>query len=191
MADFTAFATRVAAECKSLRTLINGNAANLNALTTTNKTTLVAAINEVRAGVANAVGINDSVTSTTTTWSSQKISTYTGGGGGGGGAPIDDTGVGTATVWSSSKTNDSINAVVGAAPTALNTLFKIASALGNDANYAATTATALNNRIRYDAAQSLTSAQQTQARANTGAAGSTDMGDPTADFVAMFVAALT
>lgn len=42
-------ATRIATECKALRTLINGNVADLTALTTTAKTNLVAALNEVRA----------------------------------------------------------------------------------------------------------------------------------------------
>lgn len=189
MVDFNAFAVRAGQECKSLRTLLNGNAPNLNGLTTSNKTTLVAAINEVRAGVASAVGIDDATTSTSTTWSSSKIASY-GGGGGGGGSSIDDSGIGTSTVWSSSKTNDSINAVVSTAPSGLNTLAKIATALGNDAAYATTTTTALGNRVRADAAQSFNSAQQTQARTNIGAAGSTDMGDPAANFVSMFEAAM-
>lgn len=42
-------ATRIATEMKSLRTLINGNAADLSALNTVNKTNLVSAINEVAA----------------------------------------------------------------------------------------------------------------------------------------------
>lgn len=42
-------ATRIATEMKSLRMLINGNASDLSALNTTNKTNLVAAINEVAA----------------------------------------------------------------------------------------------------------------------------------------------
>ena len=45
------FATRVATETKALRTLINGNATDLTALTTTAKGNLVAAINEVAAEV--------------------------------------------------------------------------------------------------------------------------------------------
>ena len=42
-------AGRIATETKALRTLINGNVANLNGLATTNKSTLVTAINEVNA----------------------------------------------------------------------------------------------------------------------------------------------
>lgn len=46
-------ATRVATECKSLRTLLNGNQPNLNALTTTAKGNLVLAINELQAEIAS------------------------------------------------------------------------------------------------------------------------------------------
>lgn len=187
MADFNAFAIRVGQECKSLRSLVNGNAADLNALTTSNKASLVAAINEIVGTAASASGINDATTSTTTTWSSSKIATFTGGGGG---SSIDDTGTGTGTVWSSSKTNSSINAVIGTAPSGLNTLGKVATALGNDAAYAANTATALGNRVRVDSAQTLSSGQQSQARTNISAAWTTDMGDPAADFVALLVAAM-
>ena len=67
-------ATRVATEAKALRTLINGNAVDLAALTTTSKTNLVAAINEIAAAVADASGIDDNVTSTSTAWSSSKTS---------------------------------------------------------------------------------------------------------------------
>lgn len=38
----TDLATRVATEIKSVKTLVNGNAADLSALTTTQKTSLVA-----------------------------------------------------------------------------------------------------------------------------------------------------
>ena len=46
----TDFATAVGTALKSTRTLVNGNVADLSALNTTNKTNLVAAINEVNAG---------------------------------------------------------------------------------------------------------------------------------------------
>lgn len=45
--------TRMATEDKAIRTLLNGNAANLSALNTTAKTNLVAAINEVFAAVGS------------------------------------------------------------------------------------------------------------------------------------------
>lgn len=54
-------ATRIATESKALRTLINGNASNLSALTTTAQNNLVAAINELDAliGAAAATTLND------------------------------------------------------------------------------------------------------------------------------------
>jgi hypothetical protein len=157
-----ALATRVSAEIKSLRTLINGNAATLANLTTNNKTDLVAAINEINAK-PTGVGIDDASTATTT-------------------------------VWSSSKTNSSINAavasIVQSSPAALDTLQELAAALGGDANFATTTATALGNRVRTDAAQSLSAGQQQQARNNIGAMDAALIGDPDADFVAVFEAGL-
>ena len=63
-------ATAVGAEIKA----VNVKTGSLNSLTTTTKIDLVAAINEVRASAASATGINDSATSTSSTWSSSKIS---------------------------------------------------------------------------------------------------------------------
>jgi hypothetical protein len=56
--NITDLATRVATEAKALRTLINGNAADLSSLTTTAKTNLVAAINELDAAIG-ASGATD------------------------------------------------------------------------------------------------------------------------------------
>lgn len=63
--------TRVATEFKTVYSRIG----SLTDLTTSNKTSLVSAVNEVRAAAASATGINDSTTTTTTTWSSSKINT--------------------------------------------------------------------------------------------------------------------
>ena len=62
-----------------------------------------------------------------------------------------------------------INALVAAAPGALDTLNELAAALGNDANFAATMSSALALRVRADAAQAFSGAQKTQARTNIGA----------------------
>ena len=70
----TDLSTRIATEVKALRTLINGNAADLSALTTTNKTNLVAALNELKALIpAASASIDDASTAAGTTWSSTKI----------------------------------------------------------------------------------------------------------------------
>ena len=66
--------TRIATEVKALRTLINGNTAGLSALTTTNKTNLVAALNELKTLIPVAsASIDDASTASGTTWSSTKI----------------------------------------------------------------------------------------------------------------------
>jgi len=62
-------------------------------------------------------------------------------------------------------------AIVASAPAALDTLNELATALGNDASFATTTATSLGNRLRVDtAAQGLTGTQQSNARTNLGLA---------------------
>lgn len=161
-------ATRVATECKSLRTLIDGNAGNLAGLNTTQKANLVAAVNELKAGLdalANATSINDTSTTTATTWSSSKINT---------------------------QITSAINGVLSGAPAALDTLNELATALGNDANFAGTITTALGLRVRVDTAlQGLTGTQQSNARTNIDAASGTGVGDTTTNFVTVFEAGLT
>jgi hypothetical protein len=51
--QITNLATRAAAEDKALRNLINNNKPDLDTLTTTTKTNLVAAINELKASTNN------------------------------------------------------------------------------------------------------------------------------------------
>jgi hypothetical protein len=153
-------ATRVATECKALRTLTNGNLADLSSLTTTAKGNLVAAINELQAeinAISTGAQINDGSTGATVTWSAQKIGV---------------------------EIQNAKNALTNGAAAALDTLAEIATALGNDANFAATVTTALGNRIRFDAVQALSAAQITQACANLG------LGEPDTNFVATFTAGL-
>ena len=62
-----------------------------------------------------------------------------------------------------------VDSVVGGAPGALDTLNELAAALGDDANFATTTSTALGNRLRIDVSnQSLTNAQKTNVLTNLG-----------------------
>lgn len=152
----TDLATRVATEIKSVKTLVNGNAADLSALTTTQKTSLVDAINELKNAVDNAgssITISDSTSSTTEVWSSSKIA---------------------------SEIQAAKDALTNGAAAALDTLAELASALGNDASFASTVTTALGYRLRFDAAQTLTAGQKTQACANLG------IGEPDTDFVTTF-----
>ena len=152
----TDLATRMATECKSLRTLINANASTLSALTTTQKGSLVAAINELKTAidsVGSSITISDATTSTTQVWSSSKVST---------------------------AIQTAKDELTNGAASALDTLAELAAALGNDANFASTVTTALGYRLRYDAAQTLTAGQKTQACANLG------VGEPDTDFVTTF-----
>jgi hypothetical protein len=64
---------------------------------------------------------------------------------------------------------NAIDALLGSAPEALDTLIELATALGNDPNFAATTATALGKRVRFDAGQTLSDSERGIARSNIGA----------------------
>lgn len=118
--NLTDLATRVATETKAIRTLVNGNAVDLSSLTTTDKTNLVAAINEIQGAISGA------------------------------GASINDTGTSTSSVWSSDKTDAEIDAAIAAlvdsAPATLDTLNELAAALGNDDNFATTMTNALSGK---------------------------------------------
>lgn len=146
-----ALAQAIGTDVKAL-TAAQGNLASLN---TTTKTNLVAAINELITMIGSA------------------------------GASIDD-GAGngnTGVTWSADKIFDSIEAaktavkdeILGGAGAALDTLNELAAALGNDPSFATTIAAEVANRVRYDAAQTLTSPQQAQARSNIGAAAASDV----------------
>lgn len=145
---------------------------SLSALNTTAKTSLVAAINELKTALDNAVT---------------------------GGVTIDDAAGDGATgvTWSADKIVDAIevaktavkNDLTAGAAAALDTLNELAAALGNDPSFAATIAAEIANRVRFDAAQTLTQPQMAQARANIGAQSAAAIGDPDHDFVADYTAA--
>ena len=62
-----------------------------------------------------------------------------------------------------------VAAAIDSSPEALNTLNELAAALGNDANFASSTSSALGNRLRIDVSnQSLSSTQQANALTNLG-----------------------
>jgi hypothetical protein len=70
-----------------------------------------------------------------------------------------------------SYVNTQISNTVDSAPETLNTLNELAAALGDDANFATTTSTALGNRLRVDtASQGLTATQKSNAKTNLGLA---------------------
>lgn len=162
-------ATRIATEIKAVRTLINGNAADLSSLTTTNKTNLVAAINEVQSEI-NAIDVSSQVN-----------------------ALIDDTATSSSKVWSSSKTNTQINAavaaVVDAAPAALDTLNELAAALNDDANFAGTITTALAGKANASHTHAISDVTGLQAALDA-KVNSSAVGDTTTNYVTVFEAGL-
>lgn len=160
-------AIRIATEVKSVRTLVNGNAADNSALLTTHKGNLIGAINELKGAVDSAAQS--------------------------GGASINDTAIGTSTTWSSTKIDSQINedvdaaitALVDGADPALDTLRELAEALANAATDEEVGAivTALEHRVRFDEAQTLTEGERSQARSNIGA-GTSDLEIGTTDSTA-------
>ena len=144
---------------------------DLALLTTTAKTSVVSAINEIVLLLAGAggAGIDDDATSgDDVTWSVDQI-------------------LSAITAAKAAVKNE----LVDGAGSALDTLSELATALGNDPAFATTIATGLANRVRFDAAQTLTTEQKTQARANIGAASAADLGDTDRDLAAAYNTAKT
>ena len=150
---------RVAQEFNDVRAK-TGNLANL---TTTDKSNLVAAINELKAAVVSSVAIDDGQITTSTTYSSSKIVTLL----------------------------DALKAeILGGADAAYDTLVEIQQLLQNGTSGLDALLAAVNNRVRFDAAQTLTVPEQAQARSNIGAVAASDVGNTDTDFVAVFEGAL-
>ena len=150
---------RVAQEFNDVR----AKAGNLANLTTTDKSNLVAAINELKAAVVSSAVIDDAHIAATTTYSSNKI----------------------VSLLDALKTE-----ILGGADAAYDTLVEIQQLLQNGTSGLDALLTAVNNRVRFDAVQTLTVAEQLQARSNIGAVAATDVGNTDTDFVAVFVGAL-
>lgn len=160
--------TEVGTQLKAIRTLTG----LLASLTTTEKSSLVAAINEINAKTAGA------------------------------GAQIDDATARTTTVYSSSKVVQAISdaraalkaEILGGAGATVDTLKEIADLLASsdisDDNAIAALTTALGNRVRFDAAQTLTSTEKAQANANIGSVSLAQFGNPAASYRDTLLAAL-
>lgn len=127
---------------KALYAMLNGTAANLNALTTTEKSNLVNAINELKSDI-------DAIEVGSVTWDTLtgKPSTFPP-------ATHNHTGVydpagsaataqATAISTSATAISDAITALIGGAPGALDTLNELAAALGDDESFAASVTAAL------------------------------------------------
>ena len=174
--------TAIGTDYKTLRTMISGSASgDLTTLTTTSKTSLVSAVNEV-----NAKPTGSTVSAATTTVSGTvELATLAEVAAG-----VDTTRA--VTVEGVRQERIAVKAeILGAGvPTALDTLDELAAALGDDANFASSTTTALSNRVRVDtAAQGLTTTQQGNARTNILAVGTADVGNTETDLVALYTTA--
>lgn len=156
-------ATRIATECKAIRVAFASVTGDKATLTTVNKSTLVAAINELQSSLSGAAGISDTASDTSHTWSASKII---------------------------AELNAAKASIIDGAPAAYDTLLEIANKLASDDTATAGMLTAINNRVRFDAAQPLTAPQQLQARTNIGAVASSDIGNTETNFVTTFEAAL-
>ena len=150
---------RVAQEFNDVR----AKAGNLANLTTTDKSNLVAAINELKAAVVSSSAIDDGNIAASSTYSSSKI----------------------VTLLDALKTE-----ILGGADAAYDTLLEIQQLLQNGASGLDALLAAVNNRVRFDDAQTLTAPEQAQARSNIGAVAASDVGNTDTDFIAVFEGAL-
>ena len=159
--QISSLAVRTATEFKAHRAVAGDKAS----LATTDKTSLVAAINELKAALSSASQILDSATAGDTghTWSADKIIAQ------------------LAQVKSD---------LVNGAPIAYDTLLEIANKLSAEDSAISGLLSAVGNRVAFDQAQTLTAPQKAQALANIGAVSASDVGNTSTDFVATFEAAL-
>ena len=130
---------------------IYANIGDLSALTTTQKTSLVLALNELKAALGNidlTKLIDDSKTATNLTWSSTQITT---------------------------AINNAVTALVNGAPEALDTLKELSDAITTNQDAISALQTIAGGHVKFDAAQTLTTAQKTQARSNIDAASTTEV----------------
>lgn len=135
---------------------------DLTSLSTTAKSNLVAAINELHTTVSNFTSIDDTSGDGTTdkTWSADKI--------------YDTIEAAVAAL----KTE-----LVGGANAALDTFKELQDALNNDATFAQTMATSLSKKVSFDTVQTLTTTEKAQACANIG------VGDPDHNFLTDYTTA--
>lgn len=150
-----AFAALVGADVGALQTKLG----DTTQLTTTEKSNLVAALNEVRASAQQFAAniINDTAASGTSTYSSTKIEQLVA-------AAISD--------------------VVDGAPTAFDTLKEIADYIAADQTAGSAMLLALDNRVRFDQTQALTDAQKQNVWTTIGIGDAADM-----DLEATYIAA--
>lgn len=175
-------ATAIATDIKQLRIFATGSSSgDLSGLSTTDKASLIAAINEVNAKPTSGAppDASETVKGVVELATLAEVAT-------GNSNTLVVTPAGVRQERLALKTE-----ILGVdASAALDTLKELQDALGGDANFATTVTTALANRVRVDtAAQGLTAPQMANARGNIGAVALADIGDPDADLVAVYTAA--
>jgi hypothetical protein len=173
--------TAIGTDYKQLRTFITGSGTgDLTGLTTTSKTSLITAINEVNGKAAPAPAA-----ATTTSLGTVQLATL---------AEV-ATGTDTTKVVTVAGVRQERAAVkaeiLGASvPAALDTLDELANALADDAAFASTITTSLGNRLRVDTpTQGLTATQQLNGRTNLDVYSKTEIGNPETDLVALYTTA--
>lgn len=124
---------------------------DLSALTTTEKASLVVALNELKASLSSidlTKIIDDNKTTTNLTWSSTQIS---------------------------KAISDAVAALVNGAPEAMDTLKELADVIASNKDAIEALQTIAAGHVKYDAVQTLTTAQKTTARKNIDAASTTEV----------------
>ncbi len=160
VSEVNALATRIATEINTVRT----ERGALTSLTTTDKASIVGAINEIAASVASASGIDDLSTGVGTSWSSQKVA---------------------------DEIAAAVTSILGSATAAYDTLGEIQAILAADDTETSGILTALANRVSTDAAQGLTTLQKINARNNIDVYSKTEIGDPATVFTTTFTTGLS
>lgn len=143
-------ATQIGSDVKTLI----ANQGNLTALTTSQKASLVLAINELNSAISQidtSTVIEDAQTSADKTWSSNKI--------------ISEI---------TTKCNEVKSALLGGAGDAYDTLQELATLIEDNKELIDSLQELAGAHVRYDAAQQLSPEQKSQARSNIGAADDAD-----------------
>lgn len=143
-------ATQIGSDVKTLI----ANQGNLTALTTSQKASLVLAINELNSAISQidtSKVIEDAQTSADKTWSSNKIVSEI-----------------------TTKCNEVKSALLGGAGDAYDTLQELATLIEDNRELIDSLQELAGAHVRYDAAQQLSPEQKSQARSNIGAADDAD-----------------
>lgn len=143
-------ATQIGSDVKTLI----ANQGNLTALTTSQKASLVLAINELNSAISQidmSKVIEDAQTSADKTWSSNKIVSEI-----------------------TTKCNEVKTALLGGAGDAYDTLQELATLIEDNKELIDSLQELAGAHVRYDAAQQLSPEQKSQARSNIGAADDAD-----------------